>query len=69
MCYDMEDNRGCMSNILVIILIALAGFNIYCTYMVGNQLNEISYAVSELKEVARDAAEAIESPSASEGGD
>lgn len=68
MCYDMEDNRGCMSNILVIILIALAGFNIYCTYMVGNQLNEISYAVSELKEVARDAAEAIESPSASEGG-
>ena len=65
---DMEDNRGCMSNILVIILIALAGFNIYCTYMVGNQLNEISYAVSELKEVARDAAEAIESPSASEGG-
>ncbi len=68
MCQDMEDNRGCMSNILVIILIAMAGFNIYCTYMVGNQLNEISYAVSELKEVARDAAEAIESPSASEGG-
>lgn len=65
---DMEDNRGCMSNILVIILIALAGFNIYCTYMVGNQLNEISYAITELKEVARDAAEAIESPSASEGG-
>lgn len=64
----MEDNRGCMSNILVIILIALAGFNIYCTYMVGNQLNEISYAITELKEVARDAAEAIESPSASEGG-
>ena len=62
----MEDNRGCMSNILVIILIAMAGFNIYCTYMVGNQLNEISYADSELKEVARDAAEAIEAPS-SEG--
>lgn len=59
----MEDNRGCMSNILVIILIALAGFNIYCTYMVGNQLNEISYAITELKEVARDAAETIGSPS------
>ena len=65
---DMEDNRGCMSNILVIILIAMAGYNIYCTYMLGEQMNEISYAITELKEVARDAAEAIESPSASEGG-
>ena len=65
---DMEDNRGCMSNILVIILIAMAGYNIYCTYMLGEQMNEISYAISELKEAARDTAEAIESPSASEGG-
>lgn len=66
MCHDMEDNRGCMSNILVIILIAMAGYNIYCTYMLGEQMNEISYAITELKEVARDAAEAIEAPS-SEG--
>ncbi len=65
---DMEDNRGCMSNILVIILIAMAGYNIYCTYMLGEQMNEISCAISELKEAARDTAEAIESPSASEGG-
>lgn len=63
---DMEDNRGCMSNILVIILIAMAGYNIYCTYMLGEQMNEISYAISELKEAARDTAEAIEAPS-SEG--
>lgn len=62
----MEDNRGCMSNILVIILIAMAGYNIYCTYMLGEQMNEISYAISELKEAARDTAEAIEAPS-SEG--
>lgn len=55
-----------MSNILVIILIAMAGYNIYCTYMLGEQMNEISYAISELKEAARDTAEAIEAPS-SEG--
>lgn len=59
----MEDNRGCMSNILVIILIAMAGYNIYCTYMLGEQMNEISYAISELKEATRDAAETIGSPS------
>lgn len=63
---DMEDNRGCMSNILVIILIAMAGYNIYCTYMLGERMNEISYAITELKEAARDTAEAIEAPS-SEG--
>lgn len=60
---DMEDNRGCMSNILVIILIAMAGYNIYCTYMLGEQMNEISCAISELKEATRDAAETIGSPS------
>lgn len=59
----MEDNRGCMSNILVIILIAMAGYNIYCTYMLGEQMNEISCAISELKEATRDAAETIGSPS------
>lgn len=63
---DMEDNRGCMSNILVIILIAMAGYNIYCTYMLGERMNEISYAITELKEAVHDTAEAIEAPS-SEG--